>query len=64
MMLYGLNGFSIKCAMTASEEDVRLAPAPWSDAYIEARDALEAGDQKRVDEIALEVGSWKQGALL
>lgn len=64
MMLYGLNGFTIKCAMTASVDDVRSAPQPWSDAYMKARDALEAGDQARVDEIAIEVGSWKQGALL
>jgi len=63
MMIYGLNGYGIKCALALSGAELAAIPELWREKYIEAQQAEQAGDSERVAEIAVEVGSWKQSVL-
>lgn len=63
MMLYGLNGFGIKCALALTPGEMESVPQPWREKYQEAQAADQAGDITRVDAIRQEVGNWKQSSL-
>lgn len=60
LMLHGMNGFSIKCALALSDIELQSIPDPYQSAYREAQSA----EPERVDEIAKEIRAWKQPALL
>lgn len=60
MMLHGLNGYSIKCALALSDIELQSIPDPYQSAYREAQSA----EPERVDEMAKEIRAWKQPALL
>jgi len=60
ILLHGLNGFSIKCAIAMSEAELRTIPDPYQSAYREAQSA----EPERLVEITEEIRSWKQPALL
>ena len=60
MMLHGLNGFGIKCALALSGAELAALPEPYADAYSEAQVAT----PERLIEITSEVKSWKQNALI
>ncbi len=59
ILLHGLNGFSIKCALALSEVELQRLPDPLQSAYREAQSA----EPERLVEIADEVRSWKQPSL-
>ncbi len=63
MMLYGLNGYQVQCALALSDQELEAIPQPYQDAYKSARDARDIGDENRVIEIAQEVRAWKQSLL-
>jgi len=50
-MLYGLNGFSLKCAMELSDLDLEQVPEPFASSYKEAKTAT----PERLEEIKHEV---------
>lgn len=60
MMLHGLNGFGVKCAVALSEMELERIPDPYQSAYREAQSAT----PERLVEITEEIRSWKQPALL
>ncbi len=60
ILLHGLNGFSIKCALALSEAELLTIPDPYQSSYREAQSA----EPKRQVEIADEIRAWKQSALL
>lgn len=60
ILLHGLNGFSIKCALALSEAELERIPNPYQSAYREAQSA----EPERLIEITEEIRSWKQPALL
>lgn len=60
LMLHGMNGFSIKCALALSEAELGSIPNPYQSAYREAQSA----EPERLDEIVEEIRSWKQPVLL
>jgi hypothetical protein len=64
-MLYGLNGYAIKCALALSGAELKSIPEPITSAYAEAQQAGAAGDQQRVIEISQELrsGTYKQKSL-
>jgi type I restriction-modification system DNA methylase subunit len=64
MMLYGLNGFNLKCALELSQAELKFIPEPWQAKFIEAQEAESLGQFERVDEIATELRAWQQPALL
>ncbi|MGC4098947.1 MAG: N-6 DNA methylase [Nitrospira sp.] len=55
MMLYGINGYSIKCALAMSNSEIQSLPTPYSGHYLKAKVAHEAGDEATVEQIAAEV---------
>ena len=55
MMLYEINGYSIKCALAMSNSEIQSLPAPYSGHYLKAKVAHEAGDEATVEQIAAEV---------
>jgi type I restriction-modification system DNA methylase subunit len=65
MMLYGLNGYGIRCALELSALQLQALPEPQKTAYAEAQAAQAAGDLERVDAIAVEIrsGSYTQASL-
>jgi 2-polyprenyl-3-methyl-5-hydroxy-6-metoxy-1,4-benzoquinol methylase len=58
VMLYGLNSYSLKCALELSQAELQAIPEPWQTKYTEAQ-----AQPERVDEILAEVRSWQQPAL-
>ncbi|MBK8467716.1 MAG: N-6 DNA methylase [Chloracidobacterium sp.] len=60
ILLHGLNGFSIKCALALSEVELKAIPDPYQSAYREAQSA----ELERLIEITEELRSWKQSSLL
>jgi hypothetical protein len=60
ILLHGLNGFSIKCALALSESELQRIPSPYQSAYREAQSA----EPERLIKITEEIRSWKQPALL
>jgi hypothetical protein len=58
MMIYGLNGYSIKCALALSGQELQAVPEPWQSKYAEA-----IAEPDLVPTISAEVRSWKQQAL-
>lgn len=58
LMIYGLNGFSLKCALELSQAELQAVPEPWQAKYAEAQ-----AQPERVDEILNEVRSWQQPVL-
>lgn len=60
LMIYGLNGYNLKNVLAMSEADLQATPEPWQSAYREAQSAA----PELVQEIAVEVNAWRQGALL
>lgn len=58
MMLYGINGFGLKCALELSQVELQTVPQPWQAKYAEAQ-----AEPERVDEILAEVRSWQQPVL-
>lgn len=63
MMLYGLNGYSVKCALALTPGELDVTPEPWREMYQKAQFADKAGNVETVEAIAKEVGSWKQSKL-
>lgn len=63
MMLYGLNGYSIKCALAMTPGEMAVVPEPWREKYQEAQQADLVGDIVKVDAIRQEVQDWKQSSL-
>lgn len=51
-MLYGLNGYSLRCALEVSQIDLQKYAAPLADQYIEAQVAHKNGDQAKVRAIS------------
>jgi type I restriction-modification system DNA methylase subunit len=64
MMLYGLNGFGIKCVLGLTQAEMQSIPEPWKEKFEEAQAADKAGDVEKVKEIQKELGVWKQSSLL
>lgn len=64
-MLYGLNGYGIRCALELSQSEIAALPEPVSASYAEAQQAASAGDQERVEQIAIDLktGAYKQANL-
>lgn len=64
-MLYGLNGYGIRCALELSQADLSRLPGPVAAAYAEAQQAASSGDQERVEQIAIDLktGAYKQANL-
>jgi hypothetical protein len=52
MMLYGINGFGLQCALTATPRQLAGLPEPFEQAYTLAQEAQTAGDTDLVEEIA------------
>ena len=52
MMLYGLNGFGLHSALTATPRQLAGLPEPFQQAYSLAQEAQAAGDTDLVTEIA------------
>jgi type I restriction-modification system DNA methylase subunit len=65
MMLYGLNGFWIQCALSLPEETIKTVPEPYQSAYTEAKTAQQSGDLERVEKIktAIRNGEYIQTPL-
>ena len=51
-MLYGLNGFGLQCALTATPRQLASLPEPFRQAYTLAQEAQANGDTDLVEEIA------------
>jgi type I restriction-modification system DNA methylase subunit len=64
IMLYGLNGFNLKCALELTKAELQFVPEPWQAKFVEAQEAESLGQSERVDEIAIELRAWQQPALL
>lgn len=64
-MLYGLNGYRLKCALALSGAELQALPEPIATAYAEAQEANTRGDSERVSQIAEEVrtGTYQQASL-
>lgn len=58
MMLYGLNGYSIKCANALSNEELRTVPEPYQSKYAQA-----IAHPEEIPAITEEIRSWKQPSL-
>lgn len=59
MMIYGLNGYSLKCALALVPDELLEIPEPFQSAYRQAQT-----EPDRVNEIAVDLRAWKQEALL
>lgn len=55
LMLYGLNGFSIKCALACTEGELATLPEPRRAMVVEAQTEERNGNHARVEEIKREV---------
>jgi type I restriction-modification system DNA methylase subunit len=64
-MLYGLNGFHLKCALNVKPEEIAALPEPYQSAYADAQEANERGDAERVQAITMEIktGNYVQQKL-
>jgi hypothetical protein len=51
-MLYGINGFGLQCALTATPRQLASLPEPFQQAYTLAQEANANGDADLVEEIA------------
>lgn len=60
-MLYGLNGYHLKCALALNQAELLAIPEPYQSAYTEAQ----AAEPERVAEIAAELraGAYQQAGL-
>lgn len=54
-MIYGLNGFWLRCALDATPEEIAAMPEPYQAGYVEAVEAQSRGDVEKVQEIAFEM---------
>lgn len=63
MMLYGLNGYGVKCALSLSGAEMQVVPQPWREKYQEAQEAEKAGDAEKLQRIERDVRAWKQAPL-
>jgi hypothetical protein len=54
-MLYGLNGYHLKCALDMSPAELAVLPEPQASAYAEAQQAQAEGDTEKVQQIAFEL---------
>jgi hypothetical protein len=52
MMLYGINGFGLQCALTATPRQLAGLPEPFGQAYTLAQEANASGNADLVEEIA------------
>lgn len=59
MMLYGLNGFNLQCALELSKAELAAIPDPYRTAY---EDAQENPDQAK--QIESDIRQWKQESLI
>ena len=64
-MIYGLNGFGLKCAVNAPQAEIDRLPQPYAEIYTEARTAT----PERVGELVAEVKAtqssyWSQPSLM
>jgi type I restriction-modification system DNA methylase subunit len=64
-MLYGLNGYRIRCALSASKLELEALPEPHHTAYLEAQTAQASGNPERVEAIAIEIrsGTYVQASI-
>lgn len=58
MMLHGLNGYSIKCALAMHGAEMETVTEPYQSAYLEAQQ-----EPERLIEITDQVRAWKQESL-
>jgi len=54
-MLYGLNGYHLKCVIEASQQDFATLPEPYPEIYTQAQEAQAIGDFETVQEITLQL---------
>lgn len=57
MMLHGINGYALKCALALSNQELATLPEYHRDAYTQAQEADRSGNPERVEEIAEEVAA-------
>jgi len=55
LMLYGLNGYHLKCALELTPAEIQALPEPFAGAYAEAQAAQSAGDVQQVERIAVDL---------
>ena len=63
LMLYGLNGFHLKCALELSQAELAALPQPHAEAYVEAQLARQENDDQRFEQIALDLRQYRQTSL-
>jgi hypothetical protein len=58
LMLYGLNGFYLRCLAEMTQADIDRTPEPFKEVYEEAKAAQDEGDTEKVEKIAVELRAW------
>jgi len=59
LMLYGLNGYHLKCALELTPAEIQALPEPFAGAYSQAQAAQSAGDVQQVERIAIDLRSGR-----
>ncbi len=54
-MLYGLNGYRLRCALALDGAELHALPQPYQAAYAEAQHANQANDRPRLEQIAAQL---------
>lgn len=62
MMIYGLNGYSLKCVLALVPEELLTIPEPFQSAYTLAR--LPENKGHEIEVAAVEINKYRQGAML
>jgi len=63
LMLHGLNGYGVECALALSNLSMEAIPEPFAEKYKQAIEANASNDLQAVEAIAAEINSWKQATL-